>query len=108
MIEKILEDYKNITEKIIIDISKDEEVLKLMNEREKLIKLLFSSEENKDKIRDLYLSMGLLNLDEELRLAIDKERLKVKEEIRKLHNIKSANNAYDKNRRINNFFSTKI
>lgn len=108
MIEKILEDYKNITEKIIIDISKDEEVLKLMNEREKLIKLLFSTEENKDKIRDLYLSMGLLNLDEELRLAIDKERLKVKEEIRKLHNIKSANNAYDKNRRINNFFSTKI
>ena len=108
MIEKILEDYKNITEKIIIDISKDEEVLKLMNAREKLIKILFSSEENKDKIRDLYLSMGLLNLDEELRLAIDKERLKVKEEIRKLHNIKSANNAYDKNRRINNFFSTKI
>lgn len=108
MIEKILEDYKNITEKIIKDIDNDEEVIRLMEEREELIKILFEDEENIEKIKDLYLSKGLLNLDEELRLSIDKERLKVKKEIKNIHKIKNANNAYGKNRQTNNFFSTKI
>lgn len=108
MIEKILDQYKDITEKIIKDIDNDEEVMKLMEEREELIKILFQDEENREEIRDLYLSKGLLNLDEELRLSIDKESLKVKKEINNIHKIKNANNAYEKNRRTNNFFSTKI
>lgn len=108
MIDKILDDYKSITEKAIKSIEDDQELIKLMDEREELIKLLFAEDNDREKVKALYLEKGLLSLDKELKLSIDKERLKVKEEIKNIHKIKNANNAYEKNRRINNFFSTKI
>ena len=108
MIEKILDDYRCITETIINNIDNNEEVLKLMEKREELIKNLFKTENDKDSIRDLYLSKDLLKLDEVLKNLIINEKDKVKEEIDNLHKRKSANNAYEKNRNINNFFNTKI
>ncbi len=108
MIEKILAEYRDITEKIIKDINNDEEVMDLMEKREELINTLFNNEENKYKIRELYLEKGLLNLDKELKISIDKERNKVKEEINNIHKIKSANNAYERNRKNNSFFNVKI
>ena len=108
MIERVLEEYKRITEKIIEIIDKDEEVIKLLEKREELINNLFNTEEKKEVIREIYLSKNLLNLDEELKTLIATEKGKVKEEIKKLHKIKNANNVYEKNRKINSFFSTKI
>lgn len=108
MIEHILEDYKNITEKVIKLISNDDEVIQLMEEREKLIKNLFSNGETVEDIKRIYLNKGLLQLDKELEIAIENEKVKVKEEIKKIHKQKNAKNAYDRNRPINNFFSTKI
>ncbi|MBS4804717.1 MAG: flagellar protein FliT [Clostridium sp.] len=108
MIDKILDDYKSITEKAIKNIEDDQELIKLMDEREELIKLLFAEDNDREKVKALYLEKDLLSLDKKLKLSIDKERLKVKEEIKNIHKIKNANNAYEKNRRINNFFSTKI
>ena len=108
MIDSILEEYKRITEKIILSIEKDEEIIKLMEKREDLINSLFNTEEKKEVIRDLYLSKDLLKLDKELKILIDDEKNKVKEEIKKLYKIKNANNIYEKNRKINSFFNTKI
>lgn len=108
MIEKILDDYKDLTEKIIRNISNDIEVIKLMEEREKVIKKLFIYEDDKKKIKELYLAKDLLDLDKELKVSIEKEKLKVKEEIKNIHKIKNANNAYGKNKMKNNFFNTKI
>lgn len=108
MIEEILDDYKYITEKIISNIDDNEEVLKLMEKREELIKNIFETENNKDSIRDLYLSKDLLKLDEALKNLIINEKSKVREEIENLHKRKSANNAYEKNGNIKNFFNTKI
>lgn len=108
MIEHVLDDYKNLTERIIKLISNDEEAIKLMEEREKLIKKLFSNVEKVEEVKRIYLNKGLLQLDKELEIAIENEKIKVKEEIKKFHKQKSANNAYEKNKMVNNFFSTKI
>ncbi|WP_300383489.1 flagellar protein FliT [Clostridium sp.] len=108
MIEEILEDYKKITEKIILNIKNDIDIISLMDQREKLIKELFINENNKEKVKEIYLSKGLLNLDEKLKISIDEEQIKVKEDIRNLHIRKNANNAYEKNKTINNFFNAKI
>ncbi|MBS6501988.1 MAG: flagellar protein FliT [Clostridium sp.] len=108
MIQKILDDYKNITKKIIENINKDEEVIKLMEDREGIIKKLCSYENNKEKIKEIFLEQDLISLDLTLKSAIEKEKNQVKEEIRSLHKLKNANNAYEKNRKINNFFSVKI
>ncbi|MDV4149718.1 flagellar protein FliT [Clostridium sp. AL.422] len=108
MIDIILEEYKNITEKLIKYINNDEEIIKLMEKRQELIQNLFSYEKNREEIRKLYLAKDLLRLDEELKFSIEEERNKIKEEIKNLHKVKNANNAYEKNRKINNFFNTKI
>ncbi|MPM73191.1 hypothetical protein SDC9_120167 [bioreactor metagenome] len=109
MINYILEDYKKTTEKIIENIKNDLDIDELMKKREELIKELFKNEniDNND-IKELYLTKGLLDLDRKLKLTIEEEQLKVKEEIRNIHKRKNANNAYEKNKRVNNFFSTKI
>lgn len=108
MIDSILEEYKQITEKLIQIIDNDEEVIKLMETREEILKQIFNLEINIDVIKKLYLDKGLLKLDNELKIAIENEKLKVKEEIAKIHKLKSANNAYEKNKMLNNFFNTKV
>jgi hypothetical protein len=108
MIQKILDDYKNITKKIIENIDKDEEIIKLMENREEIIKKLCNYENNKEQIKEIFLDQDLINLDRKLKSAIEKEKNRVKEEIRSLHKLKNASNAYEKNRKINNFFNVKI
>lgn len=108
MILKNLKEYKEITLSIINGIENEEEALKLLEKREKILKKLFSNENNREEIKKAYLELDLITLDKKLKETIEKERILVKEEIRNLHNIKNANNAYEKNRRVNNFFTAKI
>ncbi|WP_243242158.1 flagellar protein FliT [Clostridium sp. 1001275B_160808_H3] len=109
MVDMILNDYKKITEDIISNLKEDLPIDELMNIREELIHKLFDQQcISKNEIKELYISKGLLEIDKKLRISIEEQQLKVKEEIKNLHNIKNANNAYEKNRRINSFFSTKI
>jgi predicted RND superfamily exporter protein len=109
MINKILESYKKITENIIINIKNDIDIDALMDKRERLIKELFKDEDiSNDNIKELYLSYGLLELDNKLKRTIEEEQFKVKEEIKNLHRIKNANNAYGNNKRVNSFFNAKI
>lgn len=108
MILEKLKEYKEITLSIINGIENEEEALKLIEKREKILKNLFSNENNREEIKKAYLELDLIVLDKKLKETIEKERILVKEEIRNLHNIKNANNAYEKNRRVNNFFTAKI
>lgn len=109
MVESILESYKKITEEIITNLKNDIDINNLMDEREEIIKELFEDEKiNKDYIKDLYLSMGLLKVDEKLKLILKEEQAKVKEELRSLHEKKNANNIYGKNINTINIFNKKI
>ncbi len=110
MIENILKEYKEITEYIIQNIDNDYENLdKLMDKRQQLIDELFKkSSIDIEEIKQVYVLTGLLELDKKLECTIKEKQEMVKEEIKKIHKIKNANNAYEKNRKINNFFSAKI
>ncbi len=108
MIIELLNEYKEITISIIERINNDEEALNLLEKREEIIKEIFSDENNREEIKEVYLDMKLLDLDEKLKQKIDSERLLVKEEIKNINNMKNANNAYEKNRRVKNYFNTKI
>jgi len=110
MLENILEEYKIITEYIIQNISNDDKDLNnLMDKREALINELFKHENiNVKEVKQVYISKGLLELNKKLKNSIQEEQIKVKEEIKKLHKMKNANNAYEKNRKINSFFNAKI
>lgn len=108
MILEKLKEYKEITLSIINLIENEEEALKLLDKREKILEKLFSNEDYRDEIKKAYLELDLIALDKKLKETIEKERILVKEEIRSLHNMKNANNAYGKNRRVNNFFTAKM
>ncbi|KLE15056.1 hypothetical protein [Clostridium sp. C8] len=110
MIKNILQEYKTITEHIVENISNnDKDLNNLMDKREELINELFKDKNiNLEEVRKIYISRGLLELDKKLKASIEEEQTKTKEEIKKLHKVKSANNAYEKNRRINSFFNAKI
>ncbi|WP_411170326.1 flagellar protein FliT [Clostridium sp. MB05] len=112
MLEDLLEKYKEIT-KATLEYLKDdfklEEVDKAMVERELLIKEIFKGDTLANaQIRELYLSKGLLELDNILHDSIEKSQKKIKLEIAELNKRKNASNAYESNKRINSFFSTKI
>lgn len=108
MIRELLNEYKEITLAIINGLSNEDDALNLIEKRDVILETLFASENNREEIKKAYLEMDLMALDKELKDVIDKERMLVKQEIRNLHNIKNANNAYEKNRRNNNFFSIQI
>ncbi|MDU5110472.1 MAG: flagellar protein FliT [Clostridium sp.] len=108
MILEELKKYREITLSIINGIENEEEALKLLDKRGKILEKLFSNENNREEVKKAYLELDLIALDKKLKETIEKERILVKEEIRNLHNIKNANNAYEKNRRVNNFFTAKI
>lgn len=110
MIENILEEYKKITEYIIQNIDNDYENLdKLMDKRQQLIDELFKeSNIDVEAIKQIYILNGILELDKKLECTIKEKQEIVKEEIRKIHKVKNANKAYEKNRKINSFFSAKI
>ena len=108
MIRGLLNEYREITKFIIDNINNDKEVLTLIEKRENILKELFINEHNRDEIKEIYLEMNLLELDEKLQKEILKEKLIVKNQMKSVHKRKSANNAYEKNKMVNNFFSTKI
>ncbi|ASW43120.1 flagellar protein FliT [Clostridium isatidis] len=110
MLENKLEEYKKITEFIIKNISnKDVDFNSLMDKREKIItELIDEKNTNLELIKEIYISKGLLDLDRKLKVTIEEEQAKVKEEIRKIHTIRNANKAYENNKKINSFFNRKI
>ena len=54
MIDELLNEYKSITISIIEKIGNDEEALKLIEKREKLIKKIFTEENNIEEIKNNY------------------------------------------------------
>lgn len=108
MLNKLLEEYKEVTEYIINNMENDNIYLELMDKREILLKKIFESKYNKEEIKELYFKMNLQDLDKELKGKINNERLLVIKEINQLHSRRKANIAYEKNIRQNTIFNAKI
>lgn len=108
-IESILENYKNITEAIIINVKNDIDTESLMKKRETLIKILVEDNTlNKEETIKIFKKNSLIELDKKLENLIEEKLKETKKEIMILNDRKNANNAYNKNRNLNNFFERKI
>lgn len=109
MIDELLNKYKNITETMIINLKNDISIDDLMKKRVQISEdIIIIAKEDVCKANELYKTKGLIALDIKLKALLEEEMKKVKEDIKNLHKGKQANNAYNKNRNINNTFSTKI
>lgn len=107
-VEEIFENYKNVTKAIILNLKNDLNVENLMSKRENIIKEIIEGNFDKNLSKETYINKGLVGLDKELKDIIEKEQIKVKDEIQKLHNSKKANNIYGKNKTMNSYFNKII
>lgn len=108
-IENILESYRNITEAIIINVQNDIDTENLMKKREALIKNLVEDKNfDKEETKKLFKDNSLVELDKKLKSLIEEKIQETKQEIKILNDRKNANNVYNKNRNLNNFFERKI
>lgn len=108
MENEIFDEYRQINLKIIDSIKNDKEDIKLLEQREIIIKKIFSLNLDKDKIKKIYIEKNLDDLDKELECVLKNKMLSVKQEIKQLVAKKQANLGYATANRTNNFFSTRI
>ena len=88
--------YKELTEKILYEIKKEEleNALKVMDERELLLKEM--SNINIDKNIDLEKELSLISLNKEIENEINKQKKHLKVEIEMVKKSKIANSIYGK------------
>lgn len=108
MIEEIFKQYKEINFKIINSLKEDKEDVKLLDEREKIIKKIVSSDIDKNEFEKIYEVMGLKDLDKEIEEILKEKMQAVKADIKKLAMGKAATNGYAATNRSGNFYGTKI
>lgn len=96
MINNLFNEYKDITIKIIDEINKEAETECLFELREEIIKEIIRLEPNKETIQNIYNKLAS-EVDIELKKVIINEQVKVKDELRDIHNKKNANNIYGNN-----------
>lgn len=108
-IKNILENYRNITEAIIINVQNDIDTENLIKKREALIKTLVEDKSfNKEEVKKNFKDNSLIELDKRLQSLIEEKLQETKQDIKVLNDRKNANNAYNKSRNLNNFFERKI
>lgn len=109
MIEEILLKYKNLTEAIIVNVKNDLEGEYLLKERGELIlQLLKNKTFNKEEIKSVYINLEIQDLDEVLKLEIDRAIERNKKAIQEMKLRKNANQAYGNNVNSINIFNKKI
>lgn len=105
---EILEQYKNISIKIIEYIKNDDDCDELMNIREKTIEDIVSGQYPKEKIKYLYNNLEIYKVDSQLEEIIKEKLKETKEAIKKAVKGKQAINGYNSTRNKLNFYSVKI
>ncbi|BBK75628.1 flagellar protein FliT [Clostridium butyricum] len=108
MENEIFDEYRQINLKIIDSIKNDKEDIKLLEQREIIIKKIFFLNLDKDKIKKIYVEKKIDDLDKELECVLKNKMLSVKQEIKQLTAKKKANLGYATANRTNSFFSTRI
>jgi hypothetical protein len=109
MISELLKEYKMINETIIININNDLEVDYLLKKKEVLIKELVESKKYfLEEVKEKFVKMELEESDKKLKETIDERLKEVRDEISNFNNRRSASNAYNQNKNMNNFFERKI
>lgn len=106
-IENLLKEYKNISNDIItnIQIKNFDKLNELLDEREKIIKMLSTTnlQDYSDKIKNL----GILEIEEEIKNRLHQAQSELKSEIKKIKEQKKLNNIYNKKEQVDSLFVYK-
>lgn len=94
-LQEYLEEYKNITLKLMDKNLNNNEVNSFVIKRGEILEILSKSNFDKDEIRRIGDSLNLLKLEDELQNSIKKEMVNIKREIDKLRKMKQANMQYN-------------
>ncbi|MBE6086953.1 MAG: hypothetical protein E7206_02640 [Clostridium beijerinckii] len=94
-LQEYLEEYKNITLKLMDKNLNNNEVNSFVIKRGEILKILSESNFDKDEIRKIGDSLNLLKLEDELQNSMKKEMVSIKRELDKLKKMKQANMQYN-------------
>lgn len=104
MLKEFLEDYKNITLKLIFEVGQIENLQKLLDERQKIIQDVEQLGFDKNEFVKIAEELKLLELEEELQNKLKKEKVKLKQDIDKAKKMHSARRSYAAREGNSNFF----
>lgn len=108
MDEKIFNEYKNTTMKIINKLNDDEECLELMDSRKKIIEDIILSDYDKNMLKSIYKTQGLEEIDKCLENTIKGKLKDAKEAINKAAKGRQTLAGYHSAKKRQNFYSARI
>lgn len=93
-VTKPLEEYRELTVRMIEKAKNGEDLSELINERGLLIEELRNHDYDKNELKKYIESLEIINLDNELRLVVKKEMVNIKRQIEKIRAVRIARNGY--------------
>lgn len=103
-LKNFLEEYRDITLKLISEVEETEKLENLIDERQKIIAKVEQLDYTKMEFSIIVDELKLLELEEQLQNRVKKEKAKVKEELDKVKKIRQARRSYASRESGSNFF----
>lgn len=100
--------YILVTKKIMEEVEGSGNYNELMKKRGQLINDIFSDQNSKEDVREIYDELKIKEIDETLRKSILNECSNIKKELDNIHNRKNASRVYGGNSMKVNYFNKQI
>lgn len=107
-LREILEEYRVISLELIREIKEEANTEELMGKRQALLNKIVEIDLPKEEKVRIGKEVNILDIEKEVKKALEEEQRKVKEEIREMRIKKQANRGYGKNINSINFFNKKV
>ncbi|WP_297417071.1 hypothetical protein [Clostridium sp.] len=93
-LRNLLEEYRNITLKLIEKTKNGEDLTNLIKQSNNILDEVRKVEYNKNELEEILIELNIENLENELRLTIKQEMVKIKKKIENIRTIKIARQTY--------------
>lgn len=103
-----LETYKNLSLELIDRIKNEEEFEELFIKRQNIINNLKDLDFDQSEFKEIFESLGILNIEEELQKTINEEKLKIKKKINFIKITREARQKYENAQFKPTFFNKTI
>lgn len=107
-LEKLLIEYKHLSEQIILEAKSEGNIQPLLEMRQAIINNVDSLQYSKEQFINIANSLGLMELEKELTLAIAKEKNELRTKLDRVRKTKLARNMYENSKVKSNAFYAKI
>lgn len=102
-LEKILEEYKTLTMEMLKEIDNAERLVALLDKRQETIDAIRKNNFQQKDLIELVNELNLLELDKQLKNNIEKEQLKTKKALTNVRRLRQARRSYIKRDGMPNF-----